>query len=623
MAEGGTSDSKRRLVELDALRGIAATLVMLYHYTTRYEQLYGHESPPSFSLPWGHYGVNLFFMISGFVIFMTLHRVSRPLDFIVSRFSRLFPAFWVAVILTFLLSNALTLPGKMVSTGTAAMNLFMIHGLFRIPHIDGVYWTLQVEIIFYCMALSLYILGRLEKVHLPLLSLLALRLIYFLAYRLAGIEMSWTLSHLLILPYIAWFVCGIMIYRIVMTPDETLRKDTIVLFAAIAQLAIVEGPGVGLLAASLSLVLWAAVKGRLPILANAVFAWLGAISYTLYLLHENIGWGVMLHTERMGLSANLAISLAIVLILTMSTGLTWLIERPSMNWLRERYRQHAIPRMNMGRSTAMAGALLMLVAGSALAWYKTHPLPAKPGDLVDQVFQPSGMATVPCPYLTQPRPLMVFVLGQSNAGNHGESLPIAADTAPATFFHDGKCYQTRGPAPGATGRGGNFWVLLAPELAHATGRPVIFSTLAVEATEVRDWVEPGKLRDRLTDTIADQRQHGFIPELVLWQQGEADTKAGTTRAKYVERFGEFVAILRERGISATIVVALSTRCRNDGSDQVRAAIKAVAAADPRIKLGPDTDTLTGLMRLDQCHFSATGQRAAADLWLAALAELQQ
>ncbi|MFT3847209.1 MAG: acyltransferase family protein [Propionivibrio sp.] len=615
------SGSKRRLVELDALRGIAAALVMLFHFTTRYEQLYGHETPPFFSLPWGHYGVNLFFMISGFVIFMTLHRIRRPLDFVVSRFSRLFPAYWIAVVVTFLLTYAFSLPGKMVSAGTAAMNLFMIHGLFRIPHVNGVYWTLEIEIIFYCMALLLYVFGKLDKVHIPLALLVALRMTYFLAEKLAGIEMSWTLSHLLILPYIAWFVCGIMIYRMVTTPGETPRQDAMLLIAAIVQLAIVEGLGVGLLATCLSAVLWLAAKGKLPFLANAVFAWLGAISYTLYLLHENIGWGVILHIENAGYSANLAIALAIATSLVLATGLTWSVERPAMNWLRGLYRRNAVPPLNMVRSVAFTGAVLLTVAGCALAWYKTHPLPRNPGDLVAQTFEPSPTTAVDCPLTTQPKPIMLFVLGQSNAGNHGESLPANAAATPATYFHDGRCYETVGPAPGATGQGSNPWVILAPELARAIGRPIVFSVLAVEGTEILNWTEPGRLHDRLTETIDTQRKHGFIPDLVLWQQGEADAKAGTTRAKYIERFGGLVSTLREHGISAPIVVALSTVCGNKGSESVRNAFKAIVKTDPGIKLGPDTDTLALTMRLNECHLNAVGQRAAAQMWLASLAEI--
>lgn len=253
-----------RLIEVDALRGIASVLVMLFHYTAKYEELYGHETPLAFNFQWGHYGVNLFFMISGFVIFLTLHRIDRPLDFIVSRVSRLFPAFWAAVIITFLLVHWLELPEKTVGVSTAGLNLFMIHGLFHIPHVDNVYWTLQIELIFYAMALALYFAGWLDRVHAALASLLILRLVYFLAERYAGISLSWTLSQLLILPYIAWFVCGIMIYRLVTFPKEMPRRDALLLSAALLQLGIIDGFGVGLLAAGLSLIFWVAASGRLP-----------------------------------------------------------------------------------------------------------------------------------------------------------------------------------------------------------------------------------------------------------------------------------------------------------------------------------------------------------------------
>ena len=64
--------SAPRLAQLDALRGIAALAVVLFHYTTRYDQLFGHAQSPALSFPYGYLGVNLFFMISGFVILMTL-----------------------------------------------------------------------------------------------------------------------------------------------------------------------------------------------------------------------------------------------------------------------------------------------------------------------------------------------------------------------------------------------------------------------------------------------------------------------------------------------------------------------------------------------------------------------
>ncbi|MEO6102106.1 MAG: acyltransferase family protein [Pseudoxanthomonas sp.] len=56
-----------------------------------------HVTPLGFGFPAGNYGVNLFFHISGFVIFMTLERSRNAMDFMVSRCSRLYPAYWTGL----------------------------------------------------------------------------------------------------------------------------------------------------------------------------------------------------------------------------------------------------------------------------------------------------------------------------------------------------------------------------------------------------------------------------------------------------------------------------------------------------------------------------------------------
>jgi peptidoglycan/LPS O-acetylase OafA/YrhL len=80
---------------------------------------------------------------------MTLERTSRPADFLVSRFSRLFPAYWVAATVTFLTLQLAPDLGESVSYSEAIANSVMFHGLLGIPNIDGVYWTLFVELRFY------------------------------------------------------------------------------------------------------------------------------------------------------------------------------------------------------------------------------------------------------------------------------------------------------------------------------------------------------------------------------------------------------------------------------------------------------------------------------------------
>jgi peptidoglycan/LPS O-acetylase OafA/YrhL len=354
------------LAELDALRGLAAMAVVLFHYFTKFDELFGHSTPPVLMMPWGsangvnlfalgHYGVNLFFMISGFVIFMTLERTKQPMDFVVSRFSRLFPAYWVAVAVTFGVVLVLGLPGKEVSWSQALANLSMVHSFFNVPHVDGVYWTLEVELLFYAWSFLAYRLRWLHRVHALLLAAMALRLAYFVAAEFFHVDLPWIVSRYLILNFIAWFALGVMVYRLsgrVATGSTTTRADLGVMACAIGLLSVVHTPWIGLLAFVLSGLLWGAASGRLPWLGNRLFLGLGIISYTLYLVHENLGWAVMRPLQSAGWSSLSSIAVALTLSLVLATALTLLVERPAMAWIRRRYKQRQVSAPAMTSHTA-------------------------------------------------------------------------------------------------------------------------------------------------------------------------------------------------------------------------------------------------------------------------------
>ena len=55
----------KRIVELDSLRAIAALNLVLFHFTHVYTVKYGYTTPLGFDFPFGKYGVQLFFMLSG------------------------------------------------------------------------------------------------------------------------------------------------------------------------------------------------------------------------------------------------------------------------------------------------------------------------------------------------------------------------------------------------------------------------------------------------------------------------------------------------------------------------------------------------------------------------------
>lgn len=328
-----------RLLEIDALRGLAAMAVVLFHFTRRFVELFAPAQPPSLIATHGDQGVNLFFIISGFVIFMTLERTRRPMDFVVSRFSRLFPTYWCAIALTFTLTHLLALPIKTVTLPQALANIIMIHGLFRIPNVDGVYWTLQIELLFYFWMFMLFRLGWLNKVAYYLAAMLTLRIVYVAMSRYANIDLSWTASNLLILDYLPWFGLGIAIYRAVHPiPGFESRHSLVLAGAAVATLAYAEDWTAGLLAVVLGTAVWGAAAGRLRWLRMPLLVWLGAISYPLYLVHENIGWAVQLRVIRLGLSTNISVLIAFAVALALAAGLHHWVEQPALDAIRRSWR---------------------------------------------------------------------------------------------------------------------------------------------------------------------------------------------------------------------------------------------------------------------------------------------
>ncbi|HEY0014354.1 MAG TPA: acyltransferase [Allosphingosinicella sp.] len=337
----GTNGAGARIADLDALRGLAALAVVLYHYTTRYDELYSHDGTLLLSVPWGHYGVQLFFGISGFVIFMTLGRTRNLVDFAVSRASRLYPAYWTAMAATTAAMLIAGMDSLLVSPAVFAADLTMLQGFVGLPAVDGVYWTLGVELAFYVAMAALFQLRLLDRIEPVLIGWMGLHWLWTFAPALAGIEPSWLLGALVIQADIAWFAIGIAAYRIRSAADP--GWPLAVIAASLATIAACDGlAALAVAAVTAALLLLVALRG-IPVLGARPLVWLGAVSYSLYLLHQYIGFALIGRLEAAGLDPHGAIAVTLAAVLLLAAAVTFLVERPALKAIRAWYRGRAVP----------------------------------------------------------------------------------------------------------------------------------------------------------------------------------------------------------------------------------------------------------------------------------------
>jgi peptidoglycan/LPS O-acetylase OafA/YrhL len=182
-----------RLAFLDAGRAVAAALVFVEHALHVCVPPFGEWSARhEFHL--GRLGVLLFLTISGFIIPHSLQQGGSNARFWLRRLFRLFPAYWVCVLIAFLYAR---LGGQYnyVAPGDFRgwlMNLTMLQGFFGYPHAQQVFWTLQIELVLYATCSVLHSVRLLRHARWLLAVLAA-------AVFVGGTSVAWRLRTPLIL----------------------------------------------------------------------------------------------------------------------------------------------------------------------------------------------------------------------------------------------------------------------------------------------------------------------------------------------------------------------------------------------------------------------------------------
>ncbi len=336
----GSPSSRTRLTELDALRGIGALCVLIFHYSTRFHELFPQASHVPFSFPGGNYRVLLFFTISGFAIFFTLDRIGSVADFIVNRFARLYPAYIVAMLLTLGIEYLAHATQLLVGPVAILANFTMLQGFAFMPEVDGAYWTLTVEIGFYVCMIALWRFAGPKRLEPVLAAWLAVRWLYF-----AWPDMPERIIMLLVLRYLPFFVIGMLSYR-VWAGRRSWWQQAPYMLLALASVATIETWDVTIVACVLIAAFAALIAGRLHFLSLRPLVWLGGISYSFYLIHQHVGFIVMLEVAKAGYSPWIGFFAAFAVALLLGTAINRVVERPAgeaiLGWWKRRRERAAV-----------------------------------------------------------------------------------------------------------------------------------------------------------------------------------------------------------------------------------------------------------------------------------------
>jgi peptidoglycan/LPS O-acetylase OafA/YrhL len=319
----------RRNQEVDVLRGVAAFWVVLSHYLPYWKRYLGW-APIIVPNTWGQYAVWLFFIISGFVIFSTLDRSKTVTDFAVLRFSRLYPAYWATLL--FATSVGALVFGNHVWLRGLVANLTMFEEFFGFPGADNVYWSLTVELGFYLLAGTLFALRLHRRPQVVVAAWLGAAVIWVLTLRTPGADHRDWFALLLALDFSPFFAIGIVLYDVTKHGWSASRIGLIA-FAMIAEFVIAGWTGLGVAVVVAGLV-GLAIHGHLRFLVSKGTLWLGSISYSLYLIHRNLGYDLLSWLHAHGLGPGVAVPLTILGALGLATVTTHAIEKPAMRQIR-------------------------------------------------------------------------------------------------------------------------------------------------------------------------------------------------------------------------------------------------------------------------------------------------
>ena len=350
------------------MRGYASVAVMLFHLGNNIAEELSRWMPQFIltGMSFGYVGVPVFFVISGFAMAASVHQtaISRGFfgNFVLRRSIRLDPPYWVSIVLGLVLlalkNYQLGGSQPMPSIGTLVAHVFYVQSFFGVPaKISGVYWTLCQEVQLYlAFILFIWIAQSLTRKYVSLtaqltmwimmaVGVLSLLFDYQLVPRPGVIDLegqSIDRIDALFFRYWHYFLIGVLAEKFLRRAPWGVQYFVFWMILEIAFRLGCKFEDTRLIAYTLTAIatgmfLFAAIKlDRLDRwFTDPISQYLGRISYSLYLVHSDLGWKVIsLGKSKLDpnkpLNAILIFTAAIAVAMVVSHIIHWLVEKPAM-----------------------------------------------------------------------------------------------------------------------------------------------------------------------------------------------------------------------------------------------------------------------------------------------------
>lgn len=290
---------KSRNIYLDYIRGIACILIVLYHYTQRYFELFQDSNNWTFRLSWGYMAVSTLFMLAGYLSVIKDESNTKLQGYIKHKAFRLFPAYWASIPITFIVTY-FWLPSRRVSVFAAIFNFTMLESFVGIALVDGAYWTLANELVFYAfIALVVVLLKKRNK--LPFFCLAWIVVLIIFHFVEADSLLFDAIGKIIAKKYGHMFVAGVSLKYVLQKNERYRIIAGLSLILSIAYQKLTFGWEYTLFYSISLLIVGVGVllnyNGIVPNKKIRIILYplefIAGISYPLYLLHQNIGYAVI------------------------------------------------------------------------------------------------------------------------------------------------------------------------------------------------------------------------------------------------------------------------------------------------------------------------------------------